>query len=61
MPDCGSSERIGCELVVQLNPALTDFKGLTNFICYRWNFALANMKNEYKQIEEDFEFASIIG
>ena len=31
---------------VQLNPALLDFKGLTNLICYRQNPVPANIGNK---------------
>ena len=37
--------------VKQLNPALTDFEGLTYFICYKWNSVVANIENKEKQVE----------
>ena len=37
--------------VIHLNPALTDFKGLTNFICYKRNSVTANIGNKRKQVE----------
>ena len=36
---------------VQLDPASTDFKGLTNFICFRGSSVKANVGNEEKQVE----------
>ena len=36
---------------IQLNPAPTDFKGPTNFICYRRNSVIANKGNKRKQVE----------
>ena len=36
---------------IQLNPALTDFKGLTNFICYRRYSVIADKGIERKQVE----------
>ena len=30
---------------IQFNPAQTDFRGPTNFICYRQNSVLANKRN----------------
>jgi len=32
--------------LVQLNPALTDFRGPTIFFCYRWNSVIANKENK---------------
>ena len=46
-----SDQLICMELEVQLNLAPTDFKGLTNFICYRRNSVIANMRNKKKQAE----------
>ena len=39
---------------IQLNPALTDFKGPTNFICYKRNSVIANVRNKKKTIEGTF-------
>ena len=39
------------EVEVQLNPAPTDFKGLMNFICYRWISVKANIGNKIKKVE----------
>ena len=36
---------------LQLNPALTDFRGLTNFICYRRNSVIAVIGNKRKLVE----------
>ena len=38
--------RIFFLIYVQLNPALTDFKGLTIFFCYRWTSVIANKGNK---------------
>ena len=35
-------------LWLPLKPALTDFRGLTNLICYRRNSVIANMRNKRK-------------
>ena len=43
---------------VELNPAPADFKGLTNFICYRWNSVRANLGR--KTNGRDHKFAFII-
>ena len=37
--------------VIQLNPALTDSKGLTNSICYGWNSVIVNIGNKEKKVE----------
>ena len=37
--------------ILQLNPTPTDLKGLTNFICYRRNSVIANIRNNRKQAE----------
>ena len=31
---------------LQLNPTPTYLRGPTNFICYRWNFVIANIENK---------------
>ena len=36
---------------LQLNLALTDYKGLTNLICYRRNSVIANIRNKKKTVE----------
>ena len=38
--------------IIQLNPALTDFKGLIGFICNRRNSVFANIGNKRKLVEE---------
>ena len=38
-------------IYIQLNPALTDFKGLICYICYRRNFVITNTGNERKLVE----------
>ena len=45
------SQMISNAIHIQLNPALTDFKGLTNFICYGQNSVKANMENKKKEVE----------
>ena len=35
----------------QLNPTLTDFKGLMNFIFYRWNSVRVNIGNKKKLVK----------
>ena len=39
------------ERLVQLNPAQTDFRGQTNFICYKQNSVTANIGNKRKLVE----------
>ena len=41
---------------VQLNPAPTDFKGLTSFICNRQNSISANIENKIKLVEGTMNF-----
>ena len=36
---------------VLLIPILTEFKGLTYLICYRWNSVIANVGNREKHVE----------
>ena len=36
---------------IQLNPALMDFKGLINFVCYKRTFVKANVEIKRKQVE----------
>ena len=36
---------------IQLNPALTDFRGPINYICYRWNSIIGNIENKRKWVE----------
>ena len=39
------------EIGIQLNPALTDIRGLINFISYRRNSVVANIENKSKWAE----------
>ena len=48
----GSTVRDKIDLNVQLNPALTDFRGLKNFFCFKWNSVKANIRNRRKPIVE---------
>ena len=43
----------------QLNPALTDFKGVTIFCCYKWKFFGANIGNKKKQVDRTMILHSI--
>ena len=47
-------------MTVQLNPALTDFRGPTICFCYRQTFVIVN-KGTKKLGCRDHEFASVIG
>ena len=38
------------KFTIQLNPALTDFRGQTNFICFKWNSVIANIRNKRKLV-----------
>ena len=31
---------------IQLNPALTDFRELNHFICYKWDYVIVNIGNK---------------
>ena len=52
LSECSKEEHtIGGLGILQLNPALTDFRGPTNFICCRQNSVIANIRSTRKLVE----------
>ena len=47
----GKFHTVQGDIEVQLNLALTDFRGPSYFICYRQNSVTANIGNKIKQVE----------
>ena len=45
---------------VQLNPALSDFKGLTNLVWYKWNSVAAKVENKSEQVEETIHYVLLV-
>ena len=40
-----NQQRGNTDLKLQLSPAITDVKGLTNYVCYIWISVIANLRN----------------
>ena len=52
-----------CLFIIELTPALADFKGPTIFICYRRNSVIANIENKeniFKVPKKNFCFRQIL-